>query len=737
MDALRLRHSSPGRVRFEFSPIKHNKKLCRLLENKLGNIPGIASVTASHLTGTILIYYNSKKTTAKSLIPVIGNCMCNTPGKLPDANWFPVAVPAVINKKAATPAIKEFEEFPIHIQMAQVAVTGLVLFILAFRRLFNKGALGPKNKLFNLSSTTALVSSLPVIQSGISGLVKEKRLNNDLLIGAATLVALAMGEGLTALTVVWLVNLSELLKSITLDRSRKAIGELLKNKNEQAWLLVDGTQMSVPVESLKPGDVVVVHDGGKIPVDGKVITGDAAVNQSPITGESVPVYKHPGDLVYAGTVVEQGTIHIRTEKSGNDTALSRIIHLVETAANKRAPIQNIAESYSYKIVPMSFLLASMVFLFTRDIHRTMTILIVACPCAAGLATPTAISAAMGNAASRGILIKGGCYLEAAGRIDTVLFDKTGTLTEGRPEVCSYKSVDNGLTPEQVLFLAAVGEKHTNHPLALAVLNKARECNMHIPNYQSKELIVGKGLKVTVDNEEFLIGNKRLMTEEKINCKKVLSSVVEMASRGETVIFIARRKKVIGLIGVKDKLRKQSKNAIVNLREAGINEIGIISGDTAACAKAVGSELEISDIWSNMLPEDKVKMVYDKQKLGRIVAMVGEGINDSPALAAADIGIAMGVKGTDVAVESADVVLAGDDPVKVAQLVKLARRTMRVIHQNFAFAIGANALGITLGTLKIISPLTAALLHNASTLAVVVNSASLIKYDKEYGGRRCR
>ncbi|RYD01744.1 hypothetical protein N752_28220 [Desulforamulus aquiferis] len=474
-----------------------------------------------------------------------------------------------------------------------------------------------------------------------------------------------MGEGLTALVVVWLVNLSELLQTLTLDRSRRAIGDLLKNKNEQAWLLVDGTQVSVPVESLKVGDTVVIHQGGKIPVDGIIVSGTAAVNQSPITGESLPVYKQLDDQVYAGTVVEQGSIHVFSEKVGDSTALARIVHLVEEANNKKAPIQNMADSYSYKIVPISFLLASLVFLFTKDIHRTMTILIVACPCAAGLATPTAISAAMGNAASRGILIKGGCYLEAAGRLDSVLFDKTGTLTEGRPEVSSFVSLDEQYTPEQILTLAAAGEMHTNHPLALAVVNKAQEQMEQIPEYQSKEVVVGKGLKVIVNNVETLIGNHRLMQDEKVDYGNALHFANEMSTRGESIIYVARHAKLIGLIGVRDTLRHESKRAINELKTSGVNEIGLVSGDNYECAWAVGRGLGLKDIWSNMLPEDKVKVVQEKQRNGKIVAMVGEGINDSPALAAADIGIAMGVKGTDVAVESADVVLAGDDPVKVA------------------------------------------------------------------------
>lgn len=730
MAQIFIKHALPGRVRFYIPLLKKNKGLAKDLQSFLENLPACRIIDVSSAAGSIVIYYHADKASIKTLALQISAYLFQTAGKVSEAAAaYDTPVPFCRESNIKT-AYKEPEELPIPLQIAQVTVGGLVLLGLAVKHFLGKTPANHGGKILNLCSVTTLLSSYPILRSGIAGLLKEKRLNNDLLISAATLVALLMGEGLTALVVVWLVNLSELLQALTLDRSRRAIGELLNNKNEQAWLLVDGTQVSVPVESLKAGDTVVVHAGGKIPVDGTVTVGTAAVNQAPITGESFAVYKQAGDHVYAGTVVEQGSIHIYSEKVGDNTALARIVHLVEEAASKKAPIQNLADSYSFKIVPISFLLAILVFLLTRDIHRTMTILIVACPCAAGLATPTAISAAMGNAASRGILIKGGCYLEAAGRLDAVLFDKTGTLTEGRPEVSTYVSLDQNYKPEQILALAAAGEMHTNHPLALAVINKARESNEEIPVYQDKEIFIGKGLKVVVNNEPVLIGNDRLMQEEQIDYGHARHFADEMSARGESIIYIAKLSKVIGLIGVRDALRKQSQQAINELRTTGIEEIGLVSGDNRDCAMAVGSGLGLRDIWSNMLPEDKVKIVQEKQRKGKIVAMVGEGINDSPALAAADIGIAMGVKGTDVAVESADVVLAGDDPVKVAQLVQLSQKTMQVIHQNFAFAIGANILGITLGTMKIISPFTSALLHNASTLAVVINSARLMKYGKD-------
>lgn len=730
MDCVKIKHQLPGRVRFYVPAIRRNKLLSKDLYTSLKVLQ--QSVLYCHVnpsTGSVLLYYHPDKITVKQLADSIGFQLNNLYLEKDVAAASTEAVAVLNIKKAGSKRNHDPEDLPIPVQIAQVTISGVVLLALAVKQLLGKSGAAHAGSKLNIASVTTAVSAYPIVKSGVSGLINEKELNNDLLISVATGVALLMGEGLTALVVVWLVNLSTLLQSYTLDRTRRAIGDLLDNKNEQAWLLVDGTQVSVPVENLKPGDVVVVYQGGKIPVDGKVCSGSAAVNQAPITGESMPVYKQIGEEVYAGTIVDQGSIQITAEKVGDKTALSRIIHMVEEASNKKAPIQNIADRYTNKIVPMSLLLASLVFLFTRDIYRTMTILIVACPCAAGLSTPTAISAAMGNAASRGILIKGGCYLETAGKVDTVLFDKTGTLTEGRPEVSSYVSLDDKYTPEQILALAAAGEKYTNHPLAVAVVNKALEVQQEIPECDNKEIIVGMGIKGTVNNELVLIGNHRLMQQENVAKASDWQLVKQMSNLGESIIYVAQQDKLIGLISVRDRLRSQSKRAVKNLKSTGVKNIGMISGDNTHCANAVGQRLNIDEVWSNMMPEDKVKVVQEMQRRGKVVAMVGEGINDSPALAVADIGIAMGVKGTDVAVESADVVLAGDDPVKVAQLVQLSRRTMKTIHQNFAFAIGANALGITLGTLRIISPFTAAILHNASTLAVVLNSARLVGYQR--------
>ncbi len=733
MAYLFIKHHLPGRVRLAVPLLRNRKGLCRQLESFLTLLPEIHSSKANPLTGSVLIHYRPRSFSPRSLLFITGKYLNQAADQRSEAAAAFCGGQASLapgDEKKVPVKTMAPDELPIPLQVAQVTLGALVLSVLTLRKFLGKKGHGHGGRGFNFCSAATLLAAYPIMRSGIKGIVQEKRLNNDLLISVATLVALMMGEGITALVVVWLINLSELLQSYTLDRSRRAIRKLLTSKNEQAWLLVDDTQVAVPVDRLNPGDIVVVHPGGKIPVDGKVLSGTAAVNQAPITGESLPAHKNQGDFVYAGTVVEQGSIHIYAEKVGDKTALARIIHLVEEAGNKKASIQNLADAYSYKIVPLSLLLASLVFLVTRDIHRTMTILIVACPCAAGLATPTAISAAMGNAASRGILIKGGCYLEAAGRLDTVLFDKTGTLTEGCPEVSTYASLDDHYTPEQIVAIAAAGEMHTNHPLAQAVIEKARQIKEEIPAYQDKELIIGKGLKFNLNGQQILVGNDRLMAEEQIDISRGEHFAKNMSGRGESIIFVVREQKLLGLIGVRDTLRKQSKYAIQKLKATGVKDIGLISGDNFHCAQSVGQGLGLTSVWSNMLPEDKVKVVQEKQRKGLVVAMVGEGINDSPALAAADIGIAMGVKGTDVAVESADVVLSGDDPAKVAQLIQLSRRTLQVIHQNFAFAIGANALGITLGTLKIISPFAAALLHNASTLAVVINSTGLITYKKK-------
>jgi cation-transporting P-type ATPase C len=494
---------------------------------------------------------------------------------------------------------------------------------------------------------------------------------------------------------------------------------MLEGHEKNAWLVVGDQEIAVPNSQLKPQDIICVKVGSKLPVDGTVISGTASVNQAVLTGEPVPILRQPGDPVLAGSTVEQGTLYVRVEKVGDNTAVARIIHLVEEASQSRAPIQKIADRYSARIIPFSFLFAALI--------RTMTILIVACPCAAGLATPTALCAAIGNAANRGILVKGGRYLEEAGRIDTILFDKTGTLTSGHPVVTDVIPLEAEMTVPQLLALAATAESNANHPLAEAVKTAARQANISFRHLPTSEMSIGKGVHATIDDHHFYVGSSRYMTELAVVIPP-LDNYISRIPRDATYLYVARSAQLIGIIAVRDTMRPEAPAAIAALRVEGVTTIGIVTGDTDIAAQEIANAAGITSIWSGMLPQDKFQLIKTFQHHNAIVGMVGDGINDSPALALANVGIAMGAGGSDAAIETAGIVLREDNPMKIIEVVRLGKKSLSAIHQNFLLAIGANIIGLALGSLRIISPFWAAILHNTSTLAVVLNSARLLTYN---------
>ncbi|MDT5134881.1 MAG: manganese-transporting P-type ATPase, partial [Mycobacterium sp.] len=423
-----------------------------------------------------------------------------------------------------------------------------------------------------------------------------------------------------------------------------------------------------------------------------------------------------------------GRLVVRAEAVGGQTAIGRIIARVEEAQRDRAPIQTIGENFSRRFVPASFLLSALTLVATGDVRRAMTMLLVACPCAVGLATPTAISAAIGNGARRGILIKGGSHLERAGRVDAVVFDKTGTLTFGRPVVTNIVAFHKDWQPEQVLAYAASSEIHSRHPLAEAVIRSTEERHIAIPPHEECEVLIGLGMRTWADGRTILLGSPSLLRREKVRVTRKASEwVTKLQQQAETPLLLAVDGRLVGLISLRDELRPESIAILKALRTSGVCRVVMLTGDHPETARAVADELGIGEWQAEVLPEDKLDVVRRLRSEGHTVAMVGDGINDAPALAAADIGIAMGISGTDVAVETADVALAGDDLCKLLDVRMLGGRAVDVIQQNYAMSIAVNAVGLLIGAGGGLSPVLAAILHNASSVAVVANSSRLIRY----------
>nr|MCH9731700.1 cation-translocating P-type ATPase [Actinomycetes bacterium] len=608
-------------------------------------------------------------------------------------------------------------------------VGGLALVLLGMRRyvLARPPLLGPTSRL--VVSGATIFTGYPFLRGALRTLRGNRSAGTDVLVSAATIASLALRENVVALTVLWLLNIGEYLQDLALRRTRRAIANLLQGTQDTAWVrMPDAAEVEVATAELRVDDEVVIHDQTALPVDGTVVDGEAIVDQSAITGENLPVAMTSGARVFAGSVVVRGRLVVRAQAVGSETTIGRIITRVEEAQEHRAPIQTVGESFSRRFVPASFLLSAATLVITGDVRRAMTMLLVACPCAVGLSTPTAISAAIGNGARRGILIKGGSHLEEAGRVDAVVFDKTGTLTIGRLVVTNLVAFHKDWEPEQVLAYAASSEIHSRHPLAEAVIRSTKERHVEIPPHEECEVLVGLGMRTRADGRTLLLGSPSLLRQEKVRVtKKATEWVDNLRRQAETPLLLAVDGKLVGLISLRDEVRPEASGVLDQLRANGVRRIVMLTGDHPDAAEAVAEQLGITEWRAEVLPDDKLAAVRRLRDEGYVVAMVGDGINDAPALAVADIGIAMGLGGTDVAVETADVALASDDLQRLLDVRDLGGRAVGAIRQNYAMSIAVNALGLLVGAGGALSPVLAAVLHNASSVAVVANSSRLIRY----------
>lgn len=730
-------HQTKGRLRRAVHGLQYSYGFADQLETEIEQTKGVNRVETNIVTGRILILFDHKILTHDELASILdGMQLRNGNGKYISGK----DVKKRSGKKAKNRAInKEHEhrsidgsEPSIKRHIIQLCITGAILvFLFIKRRFMGGGSLSRNGSLLGLGAITTIIAGYPIFRNGLGALSKREQMNIDTLITVATIATIVLRESLTGLVVVWLIDFSNLLQLITMRRSRKAFEDLLSLDEEAAWRLVDEVEVKVLVQDVCVNDIVVAHIGEKIVVDGEVVKGEAAVNQAAITGESNLVAKQAGDRTFAGTIVEIGTLYIRAEKVGDDTQLARIIQVVEEAQGSRAEIQNFADRFAQKVIPVSFILSVLTFLVTWDIRRSLTMLVIACPCAVGLSTPTAVVAAIGGAARKGILIKGGTHLETAGKVDTVIFDKTGTLTEGKPKVTRVISLSSQFKPKDILMFAAIGVKHSSHPLAAAVLVYVHEMEAIVPEHSECEAIIGHGVRAISDGIQIVVGSGHFMSDMgiKIDFESEIRAK-QLAKNGESVLYVARDGGLIGVIGVKDSLRPGIDQALMDLRKNGINKIYLVTGDHYDSAAIMAKDLDIDEIKASMMPEDKSDFVKMLQIEGRRVAVVGDGINDGPALAVADLGIAMKTNGTDVAIEAADVAITGDQLNSVSEVMRISKRAMKTIHQNFVFSIGINSLGILLGTFGLIAPLTAAIMHNASTLGVVFNSSRLYMIKKD-------
>jgi Cd2+/Zn2+-exporting ATPase/Cu+-exporting ATPase len=564
-----------------------------------------------------------------------------------------------------------------------------------------------------------LVSGFPIFRNVIRATLKRQVISHTLMT-IGVIAALVVGEWVTAAIVVFFMRVGDYAERFTTERSRQALKNLTRMAPQTARVEREGQEIELPVAQVQVGDIVVVRPGEKIPVDGDVIAGHATINQSAITGESMPVEAGVGAHVFAATIAQLGSLRFRATHVGSDTTFGRVIRLVEEAEAHRADIQRVADKFSAYFLPFVAFIALLTFAISRNPLATAAVLVVACSCSFALATPIAMLASIGAAARHGLLIKGGKYLETLAQADVVLLDKTGTLTLGQPQITDVISL-NGMSENEVLTLAASAERYSEHPLAAAVRQAATARNLALVEPQQFEAVPGLGVKATLNGSEVVVGSRRIAGDN-----HPVADTLE--TLGKTALFVLHRGEVVGVLGASDTLRSEIPAAIKTLRSLGIKEIAILTGDNAQAAAAVADPLEIS-YHANLLPEDKIAVVKRYQDAGHIVVMVGDGVNDAPALAQANVGIAMGAVGSDVALDAAHIVLMQEDWTLVPEVLQIARRTMRIVKMNIGFTVLYNTLGLSLAAFGILPPVVAAAAQSIPDLGILANSSRLLRYQR--------
>lgn len=602
---------------------------------------------------------------------------------------------------------------------------------------------------------TAAAAGFPIFRKAF-GALRFKIVGIDALVTLAVAGAVAIGEFWEAAAVTYLFSLGDYLESRTIEKTRSSIRALLDLAPDRVRVVRDGTELELGPQEVRVGDVAVVRPGEKIGVDGLVLEGSGYVNQATITGESLPVRREVGSEVFSGTILESGYLLVRAERVGEDTTFARILHMVEEAQDRKAKTQKFLEAFSRWYTPAIVAGAALLLLLTRDIELALTLLVIACPGALVISAPVAIVAGIGNGAKRGFLVKGGDIMERLGKVRAVAFDKTGTLTVGRPEVRLVRAfvdgafadgaVADGIVADgaadvsrelELLAVAAAGEGYSEHPLAKAILAEARARGVRSEAAKA-DFIPGKGVSFSFGGRDCLVGSRALLADRglALGAGQEAQAALE-ESKGRTVVLVASGSSVLGFLSIADAARKEAKAEILALRRLGIGRIVMLTGDNPRAASAIAQELGIDEVRAGLLPQDKVSAMESLRRTHGPVAMVGDGVNDAPALAAADLGIAMGGVGSDVAMETADVVLVSADLSRLSYGLGLSRATVRVMKQNIYFALGVAGTLLAGVLAKEVNLSFGMLVHEASVLLVILNAARLLNFGRRstLSGRR--
>lgn len=580
---------------------------------------------------------------------------------------------------------------------------------------------------------TVVISGLPLLYLALTRLIFQKWISSALLISMAMVASIAINELFAAGEVAFIMAIGAILEDMTVARAKKGISKLISLVPQQGRKLiqtVDGIREEiVSVEHISTDDILRVLPGEMIPVDGIIIYGNTSVDQSVMTGESLPVDKKERDSVFCGTMNCYGSIDICATQVGKDSSLQKMIDMVKEAENKKAPMQKIVDKWATWLVPIALLIAIAAYIITNDIVRAVTVLVVFCPCALALATPTSIMAAIGQATKHGILIKSGEALECMGNIDCIAFDKTGTLTYGNLKVSDIICLDKAISNIELVSKAASVEKRSEHPLGKAIVQYAEDNRLVVSEVEDFQMVPGKGVRATMSSKTVICGNSLYIKENFIaETDEMQNILTNLRNQGKAAIIVAENGIIIGIIALSDTIRSSAKNVIEKLYAMN-TDIVLLTGDNHQAAKHIANQVGIKNVRADLLPAQKVSCIEDLQKEAKIVCMIGDGVNDAPALKTAKVSIAMGSMGSDIAIDAADIALMSDNIDKIPYLKRLSNSTLRTIKGNITASMAINAVAIVLSVLGLLTPITGALVHNAGSVLVVLNAALL--YDRNF------
>lgn len=711
----RIRHSIPGRIRIRSLLVKKDLAYFTAVNDTLKEMKGIAAVTSNSVVGSAVILYDEKRVTQNSILAKLD--------ELFSARYRPERESSIKTVTGSgTPKPRSLLR-----DLLGVSALAFITVYFLIKSAFGKTPLN--QTIFSLPALTTIFFGYPILKKAVQDIAEKKEYSLHQFMAFTAIVALFMSKAMTAIEIIFIMRVGTLVKDYVTERSRRAIRNILSLSEKRAYRVIGGVEVALPVSELKVADIVAVHTGERIPVDGAIVLGHATIDDAHITGRSVPEYRSTGSKVFAGTLIHDGFIHIRAEKVGRETYLARMLEMVEESLATRAPVMDQGDVLSARLTRLGIIVSIGTLIVTQDVYRVLTVLLImSCPCATVLAATTAVSAAIANAARKNILVKGGLYLEKVGRSNVICFDKTGTVTCSQPEVESIVIHNKKISEHKLISVAATAELHSHHPLAWAIRDKAREMAIDVQGHAACQVIVGRGMEASIDGHKILVGNKHLMRMHGIRTGRYGKDADRLTTEGQSTVFVARSDKLIGLIGIKNRIRPDAKRIIQHLRNDGIREVHLITGDQAVVANKIAKELEVDFCHADLLPEDKAAVIEKLISEGKLPIMVGDGVNDALAMSKAHIGIAMGAGGSDVAIEAADIALATSELWKISYVRALSRETIRIIEQNYGITTYSNLAGVILGAMGLITPLAGGFLHIFHSLGVSFNSARLLGFE---------